>query len=109
MASILSSSVRSLDRVIRYGGDEFLISFKGISPEVLKMRLEQMRAQAERIKLQDYPNVKFTMSFGGTYGNGTISSMLSFADKALYMSKKDRNCVTLVPFEGPSSPDNRNP
>ena len=109
VASILSSSVRSLDRVIRYGGDEFLISFKGISPEVLKMRLEQMRAQAERIKLQDYPNVKFTMSFGGTYGNGTVSSMLSFADKALYMSKKNRNCVTLVPFEGPNCPNNRNP
>ena len=99
VASILSSSVRNLDRVVRYGGDEFLISFKGISPEVLKNRLEQMRAKAEKIKLQDYPNVQFTMSFGGTYGDGTVSDMLSFADKALYMSKKDRNCVTLVPFE----------
>ena len=27
------------------------------------------------------------------------SSLLSFADKALYVSKKKRNCVTLVPFE----------
>ena len=99
VASILSSSVRNLDRVVRYGGDEFLISFKGISPEVLKIRLEQMRAKAEKIKLQDYPNVQFTMSFGGTYGDGTVSDMLSFADKALYMSKKNRNCVTLVPFE----------
>ena len=32
-------------------------------------------------------------------GDGTVSDMLSFADKALYMSKKNRNCVTLVPFE----------
>ena len=99
VASILSSSVRSLDRVVRYGGDEFLISFKGISHEVLKIRLEQMRASAEKIVLQDYPNVRFTMSFGGTYGDGAVSDMLSFADKALYMSKKKRNCVTLVPFE----------
>ena len=99
VATIMSSSIRSLDRVVRYGGDEFLISFKGISPEVLKNRLEQMRAKAEKIKLQDYPDVPLTMSFGGTYGNGTVSDMLSFADKALYMSKKKRNCVTLVPFE----------
>ncbi len=99
VASILSSSVRSLDRVVRYGGDEFLISFKGISHEVLKIRLEQMRASAEKIVLQDYPNVRFTMSFGGTYGDGTVSDMLSFADKALYVSKKKRNCVSLVPFE----------
>ncbi len=99
VAAILSSSVRNLDRVVRYGGDEFLISFKGISHEVLKNRLEQMRARAEKIKLEDYPNVKLTMSFGGTFGDGTVSDMLSFADKALYVSKKKRNCVTLVPFE----------
>ena len=99
VASILSSSVRNLDHVVRYGGDEFLISFKGISHEVLKVRLEQMRAKAEKIKLQDYPDVKLTMSFGGTFGDGTVSDMLSFADKALYISKKKRNCVSLVPFE----------
>ena len=99
VASILSSSVRNLDRVVRYGGDEFLISFKGITHEVLRNRLEQMRARAEKIKLQDYPDVKLTMSFGGTFGDGIVSDMLSFADKALYVSKKKRNCVTLVPFE----------
>ena len=99
VASILSSSVRNLDHVVRYGGDEFLISFKGISHEVLKVRLEQMRAKAEKIVLKDYPNVKLTMSFGGTFGDGTVSDMLSFADKALYISKKKRNCVSLVPFE----------
>ena len=99
VASILRSSVRGLDRVVRYGGDEFLISFKGIGHDVLKSRLEQIRAMAENIKLQDYPNVRLTMSFGGTYGDGTVSDMLSFADKALYVSKKKRNCVTLVPFE----------
>ena len=100
VASILSSSVRNLDHVVRYGGDEFLITFKGISHEVLRTRLEQMRAKAEKIKLQDYPDVKLTMSFGGTFGDGTVSDMLSFADKALYISKKKRNCVSLVPFEG---------
>jgi diguanylate cyclase (GGDEF)-like protein len=99
VASILNSSVRNLDRVVRYGGDEFLISFKGITHEVLRNRLEQMRARAEKIKLQDYPDVKLTMSFGGTFGDGIVSDMLSFADKALYVSKKKRNCVTLVPFE----------
>jgi diguanylate cyclase (GGDEF)-like protein len=100
VASILNSSVRNLDHVVRYGGDEFLISFKGISHEVLKVRLEQMRAKAEKIVLKDYPNVKLTMSFGGTFGDGTVSDMLSFADKALYISKKKRNCVSLVPYEG---------
>ena len=47
-----------------------------------------MRAKAEKIKLKYYPNVKLTMSFGGTFGDGTVSDMLSYADKALYVSKK---------------------
>ena len=99
VASMLQSAVRSMDCVVRYGGDEFLISFKDITPEVLKERLEQMRDAVEKIQLQNYPDVKLSMSFGGTFGDGIVSDMFSFADKALYESKKNRNCVTLVPYE----------
>ena len=99
VASLLNSAVRNMDCVVRYGGDEFLISFKGIMPNVLKARLEQMRARVEKIQLPSYPDVKISMSFGGTFGDGIVSDMFSFADKALYESKKKRNCVTLVPFE----------
>ena len=99
VASMLHSAVRSMDCVVRYGGDEFLISFKDIAPDVLKKRLEQMCAAARKIQLPGYPDVKLSMSFGGTYGDGIVSDMFSFADKALYESKKKRNCVTLVPYE----------
>ena len=98
VASMLHSAVRSMDCVVRYGGDEFLISFKGITPEVLKKRLEQMCTAAGKIQLPSYPDVKLSMSFGATFGDGIVSDMFSFADKALYESKKKRNCVTLVPF-----------
>ena len=99
VASMLQSAVRSMDCVVRYGGDEFLIAFKGITPKVLNIRLEQMCAAARKIQLPSYPDVKLSMSFGGTFGDGIVSDMFSFADKALYESKKKRNCVTLVPFE----------
>ena len=99
VASLLNSAVRNMDCVVRYGGDEFLISFKGIAPEVLKVRLEQMRAAVGKIQLPSCPDVKLSMSFGGTFGDGIVSDMFSFADKALYESKKKRNCVTLVPYD----------
>jgi len=99
VASMLQSAVRSMDCVVRYGGDEFLISFKDITPEVLEVRLEQMRAAVKKIQLPSYPNVNLSMSFGGTFGDGVVSDMFAFADKALYESKKRRNCVTLVPYE----------
>ena len=59
---------------------------------------EALEAEFDRFNAY-YPNVQLTMSFGGTFGDGNVSDMLSFADKALYASKKKRNCVTLVPFE----------
>ena len=99
VASLLQSAVRSKDCVVRYGGDEFLISFKGITPDVLKGRLEQVRVAVGKILLPNYPNVKLSMSFGGTFGDGIVSDMFLFADKALYESKKKRNCVSLVPYE----------
>ena len=99
VASLLNSAVRNMDCVVRYGGDEFLISFKGIAPEVLKVRLEQMCAAVGKIQLPSCPDVKLSMSFGGTFGDGIVSDMFSFADKALYESKKKRNCVTLVPYD----------
>ena len=43
VASILSSSVRNLDRVVRYGGDEFLISFKGITHDLNRCALGQKK------------------------------------------------------------------
>lgn len=98
-ASLLQSAVRSKDCVVRYGGDEFLISFKDITPDALEERLEQVRAAVGKIQLPNYPDVKLSMSFGGTFGEGIVSDMFSFADKALYESKKKRNCVTLVPYE----------
>ena len=99
VASMLHSAVRNRDCVVRYGGDEFLISFIGIMPDVLKKRLEQMCAAVGKIQLPSYPDVKLSMSFGGAFGDGIVSEMFSFADKALYESKKKRNCVTLVPYE----------
>ena len=99
VASMLHHAVRSMDCVVRYGGDEFLIAFKGIMPDVLKVRLEQKCAAVRKVQLPNYPDVKLSMSFGGTFGDGIVSDMFSFADKALYESKKKRNCVTLVPYE----------
>ncbi|MBE6909640.1 MAG: GGDEF domain-containing protein [Ruminococcaceae bacterium] len=97
-AAVLQSSVREKDDVVRYGGDEFLIAFQSITPESLQERMERIRRAVEELRLDDYPQVRLSMSFGVTYGGGRISDMISTADKLLYESKQKRNTVTIRPF-----------
>lgn len=98
IASVLQKSVRDSDKIIRYGGDEFLIVFKDITPEILKSRLEKIRQSIESIQLEECPNMHLSMSFGAVYGDGTVKAMFSTADKLLYESKNIRNTITIQPF-----------
>ncbi len=94
----LLAAVRNTDSVVRYGGDEFLISFREISPDDFKKKVEEMKAAVRAITLPDYPRLSISMSFGAVYGKATVSSMIAEADKALYQSKKTRNIATFLFF-----------
>ena len=98
IAEVLQQSVRDSDNIVRYGGDEFLISFKDITPEILKNRLEKIRKSIESIQLEECPNMHLSMSFGAVYGDGPVKDMFSAADKLLYESKNVRNTITIRPF-----------
>lgn len=98
IAGVLQKSVRDSDKIVRYGGDEFLIAFKDITPDILKNRLEKIRQTIEKIQLEECPNMHITMSFGAVYGDGSVKDMFSAADKLLYESKTIRNTITIKPF-----------
>lgn len=98
IAEVLQQSVRDSDNIVRYGGDEFVISFKYITPEILKDRLEKIRQEIEKIQIEECPNLHLTMSFGAVYGDGAVKDMFSAADKLLYESKNIRNTITIRPF-----------
>ena len=95
ISEVLQKSVRDSDNIVRYGGDEFLISFKDITPEILSNRLEKIQHLVEKIQIEDCPHLHLSMSFGAVYGEALIKDMFSIADKLLYESKKTRNTITI--------------
>jgi len=99
VAQTLKSCLRITDDVIRYGGDEFVIVFKEITPASLQLVLEKMRLAVENISLDKHQDIKLTMSFGAAYGNGTAYQILTKADEALYKSKKYRNSISIEVYE----------
>ena len=99
VAATLRLCVREGDDVVRFGGDEFLIFFRGISQNALQTRIEKIRQAITNIQLEKYPDLRLSMSFGAVFGKGRAKDMLPEADKLLYESKKTRNTITIRAFE----------
>ena len=96
VARLLEQSVRKDDVVIRYGGDEFLLVFFEITRKSLENKLAKLKSDLRDITIDNCPELRITMSFGGAYGTGIVSNLIGIADKALYESKKTRDTYTIV-------------
>ena len=96
VAEILEKSVRKEDVVIRYGGDEFMIVFFDITKDQLEKRLSHIKTKLKDVAIENHPEVKITMSFGGAYGTDLVKNMVETADKALYESKEVRDTYTVL-------------
>lgn len=87
---ILSSCSRKTDVVGRYGGEEFIMILAETPLEFAQVCLDRCRREIENSIFPGLPEgYRITASFGATeYRPGeTIDSLLSRADKALYMAK----------------------
>jgi two-component system, cell cycle response regulator len=99
-ASRLLSSVRTYDRVGRYGGEEFLVVLTGCDPSQAQRRAEDVRsAIASRPFETNAGPLTITVSVGSLTSNEwtlelTANQLLHEADLALYRAKEfGRNCV----------------
>lgn len=102
ISRLLIDSVRSVDSIGRFGGEEFVI----VLPE---MDLEEARDTAERLRrrVEEEPQplgngqtVPLTISIGVAvypdHGQST-STLCAAADKAMYLAKdRGRNCVAMA-------------
>jgi diguanylate cyclase (GGDEF)-like protein len=96
VAEMLEQSVRKDDVVLRYGGDEFMMVFFDITREDLENKLSYLQSAVRKVKIENSPEVKITMSFGGAYRTDLVKNLIETADKALYESKKIRDTYTVI-------------
>ena len=101
IANVCRSSVRNDDKVIRYGGEEFLIIIP-TSDDTLAFKIaERIRRKVEmkEIKVPNGEIIRKTVSIGGTImrSNEELEDAIKRADKALYEAKRmGRNIVVFV-------------
>jgi len=97
VAKTMRASLRPLDVVCRWGGEEFVILVLNIHPEGLGILAERVRMLVEH-SWMDHVNgrIAVTASFGGAVSAGQESaeSVVERADRQVYLSKASgRNCV----------------
>ena len=102
-AEIVRNNIRKEDRLIRYGGEEFIVLFNGESTEEeMHQKADDLRkaVEEETSKIKDFadPNfvAPFTISVGVNHMNPnyTLEDNIKVADKYLYEAKENgRNRV----------------
>lgn len=94
IVKIARSNMRSIDAVVRWGGDEFILLFQGITEKILEQKLETIREAVEGLRFDDQPQMKTSVSMGCIYAS-SAASCFEEADRALYEAKSKRNCCVI--------------
>ncbi|MDG6773816.1 diguanylate cyclase [Thiomicrorhabdus sp. ZW0627] len=95
LAKLIQTHVRDTDRLIRWGGEEFLLLFPTDSLESVEAFANKLREQIEQ---KPMAKLALTCSFGGTVvqQDEKLKQAISRADKALYYAKEHGRNMTKV-------------
>ncbi|MGQ0561820.1 MAG: diguanylate cyclase [Gemmatimonadota bacterium] len=112
MADILRESAREIDRIGRYGGEEFMVLLPDTSIDDAEVFVERVRREVARRPFNvgdDKPPLQMTISAGiATYPHARIKdpeTLVRLADEALYTAKTaGRNRVVRFDRPAPQAP-----
>ena len=92
VAGAIKKCIRSTDRLVRYGGDEFLLIIPGINGESLSRCLSDISQEIRHIVIDRYPAIKPSVSAGGIIcEDDIVKKAVSRADQFMYRAKKKKN------------------
>lgn len=88
VADVIKDCIRKTDKLIRYGGDEFLLILSDMVRGTLRGKLLQIQEAIENATIPNCSRLKLTASIGGVISeDGQIDEAIEKADQLMYKAK----------------------
>lgn len=88
VADVIKNCIRKIDKLIRYGGDEFLLILSDMVRGTLRGKLLQIQEAIENATISNCSRLKLTASIGGVISeDGQIDEAIAKADQLMYKAK----------------------
>ena len=94
VVDIIRKHIRKTDKLIRFGGDEFLLVMPEVTEEVFSQKLQLIQERIYNANVPGYLNLRLSISAGGVLTEGdSIEEAVNRADKLMYQAKATKNKV----------------
>ena len=94
VVDIIRKNIRKTDKLIRFGGDEFLLVMSEVTEEVFSQKLQLIQERIYNANVPGYLNLRLSISAGGVLTEGdSIEEAVNRADKLMYQAKATKNKV----------------
>lgn len=94
LAEVIKAELRSGDKLIRFGGDEFLLLAQDCPDDEFEQLLLRIQTKVSEAAMPGFPGLSLSVSIGATRVAGSSSSeAVMRADQMMYMAKSHKNLV----------------
>ena len=96
VAQTVLGCIRSTDRLVRYGGDEFILLLVSIPYDAFQRKLEEIVSKVARATPPDFPHIHLGITMGGVYGMESVEESVAMADRLMYQGKRMGSTVETI-------------
>ena len=96
VVEVIHRHVRKTDKVVRFGGDEFLLLIPDINVDNFTRKLKEIQEEVHAARVPGYSQLKLSVSIGGVLSTGEkLGEAVLRADKFMYRAKQRKNMVVI--------------
>ena len=88
--------IRSTDRLVRYGGDEFILLLVSIPYDAFQRKLEEIERAVAQATPPGFPHIHLGITMGGVYGMESVEEAVAMADRLMYQGKRMGSTVETI-------------
>lgn len=96
VAQTVLGCIRSTDRLVHYGGDEFILLLVSIPYDAFQRKLEEIVSKVARATPPGFPHIHLGITMGGVYDMESVEEAVAMADRLMYQGKRNNSAIETI-------------